>query len=521
MNRNLHRHDCRYSLLALLFLTMAALSKALKITPPMARFTQRMRNKMNLSSVLKSHTTSSSSSSFTTTTENKIPLCGVIFDMDGTLTKPDLIDFDLMYKRCGIPKEKDILKEILPQDNDSDEILEIKKKQMAIVEEMEEESRQNLSSMAPGALDFIQWLIFHQIQIGLVTRNTEKTVQHMIHECIQNDVIFFSATSKNDDDTDMMKKHKDTNNIFSPCLTRDNCEFPTKPDPAALEFIKKEWGCTGRDDDDTADMGFLMVGDSYVNDVMFGKNAGVTTCLVDYKNEYYEKKEKNKQTTTTTTNNDDQSSDPDMIVTNLSQLPSILWQNFIIDGDLGTKVDTSQMKFPVPVPSPECSKIVHAVTSKAPWDKNTENFLKECNENEELWKIDPVTKNTPLIWAADAGNLEAVHFLLSTISDINNKIDKSQTIDVKGYLGATALSRACRRGYLEIVQELLQNGCGINIPNDKMQYPLHFAAFQRHKDVVELLLKYKGNTYVLDRKGRTPVEDTSDKEISELILKAR
>lgn len=38
-------------------------------------------------------------------------LRGVVFDMDGTLTVPNL-DFALMYKRCNVPMSEDILKAV-------------------------------------------------------------------------------------------------------------------------------------------------------------------------------------------------------------------------------------------------------------------------------------------------------------------------------------------------------------------------------------------------------------------------
>lgn len=61
----------------------------------------------------------------------------------------------------------------------------------------------------------------------------------------------------------------------------------------------------------------------------------------------------------------------------------------------------------------------------------------------------------------------------------------------------------------------------MDIPNDKMQYPLHFAAFKKQANAVKVLLEFGANTMVLDRKGRTPAEDTSDEEIRNVILNAR
>ena len=119
--------------------------------------------------------------------------------------------------------------------------------------------------------------------------------------------------------------------------------------------------------------------------------------------------------------------------------------------------------------------------------------------------------NTPLIWAADSGAADCVPYLRDRC-DVNHR----------GYLGATAVCRAARKGHLDALQLLLKaDGVDVNAPNDKMQSPLHFAAFKRNRACVEALLAVGASTYVLDRKGRTPAEDTSDEEIRAAILDGR
>ena len=73
----------------------------------------------------------------------------------------------------------------------------------------------------------------------------------------------------------------------------------------------------------------------------------------------------------------------------------------------------------------------------------------------------------------------------------------------------------------DILTLLLEAGADPNIGNDKCQYPLHFAAFQRHPSTVRLLLDHGANPFVLDRKGRTPAEDTSDPTIRAMIQDAQ
>mmetsp|Transcript_12106 Transcript_12106/g.27695 ORF Transcript_12106/g.27695 Transcript_12106/m.27695 type:complete len:183 (-) Transcript_12106:240-788(-) len=122
--------------------------------------------------------------------------------------------------------------------------------------------------------------------------------------------------------------------------------------------------------------------------------------------------------------------------------------------------------------------------------------------------------NTPLIWACHAGQTDAVQFLIGAGVDVN----------VKGFLGNTALSRAARHGHVEIVKALLGSPSmtTVNALNDKKQTPLHFAAFRVHPEVVAVMLE-SGlcDTAIRDRKGRTPAEDTSDAAIREMILAAR
>lgn len=97
---------------------------------------------------------------------------------------------------------------------------------------------------------------------------------------------------------------------------------------------------------------------------------------------------------------------------------------------------------------------------------------------------------------------------------------QQQHVNVRGYLGATAVSRAARRGHTNILEKLVAAGADLDIPNDKLQYPLHFAAFQENMEAVELLLKSGVNTMVLDRKGRIPAEDTKNEAIRDRILAA-
>mmetsp|Transcript_41225 Transcript_41225/g.92577 ORF Transcript_41225/g.92577 Transcript_41225/m.92577 type:complete len:209 (+) Transcript_41225:2-628(+) len=122
--------------------------------------------------------------------------------------------------------------------------------------------------------------------------------------------------------------------------------------------------------------------------------------------------------------------------------------------------------------------------------------------------------NTLLIWAADRGQLKVVELLLQKQADVN----------VKGFIGNSAISRAARGGHTDVVRALLSapGMTSASTANDKMQYPLHFAAFKRHRETVAAMLEFQSvDTTVLDRKGRTPAEDTSDEVIRDMIKEAQ
>jgi len=181
----------------------------------------------------------------------------------------------------------------------------------------------------------------------------------------------------------------------------------------------------------------------------------------------------------------------------------------------GINPDGSLKKFPVPTPSTPASIAA------------CEGDIPALSTASSLWDQDEGSGNVPLIWAADRGQSEALKLILTSASEAAEWRQEGSKdpcdVNHKGYLGNTALSRAARGGHEECVALLLAaKGIDPNICNDKMQYPLHFAAFKKHPKVVRAMLD-SGlcDTMVKDRKGRTPAEDTSSEEIRSMILEHR
>jgi phosphoglycolate phosphatase-like HAD superfamily hydrolase len=264
---------------------------------------------------------------------------------------------------------------------------------------------------------------------------------------------------------------------FSPAISRDDAALPAKPNPAALQAIASEW-------DLPLSLDLVMVGDSPSNDIGFGKAADVSTVLLDTGRRCLE---------------GGTDGGADIVVDALARLPHRLWQHFEIHSNAAAALS----KYPAPKPTSAAS--VAASTGDA--------FTVDALSLAELDTPDADSGNTPLIWAADAGHVDVVRALLNRGASCNHK----------GFLGATAAARACRAGHLGVLTALLETpGCDPNIANDKMQAPLHFAAFKRKPEVVSALLAHDGcNPFVLDRKGRTPAEDTSDEDIRAKIIAAQ
>ena len=131
-----------------------------------------------------------------------------------------------------------------------------------------------------------------------------------------------------------------------------------------------------------------------------------------------------------------------------------------------------------------------------------------------LFHIPDDTGNTALIWAADTGNIATVEFLLQSLVDNGNV----NVLNVRGFLGSTAFCRAARQGHVNVLKLLIQAGADMDIPNDKMQYPVHFATFKENEECVNVVLESWANLNSLDRKGRVLTQDTKSEHICDIIL---
>jgi HAD superfamily hydrolase (TIGR01549 family) len=156
----------------------------------------------------------------------------LIFDMDGTLTRPTL-DFHAIRAEIGIASG-DLASEIAKLSPRG------QKKAWAIVEAHEERAMA-AQELQEGALDILSRCRTATIRVGLVTRNLRKSVDHLCRR--------YSLR-------------------FDAVITR---EFPfLKPHPAPILHMLEGWRMLPQD--------ALTVGD-YLHDIDSGRAAGTSTCF--------------------------------------------------------------------------------------------------------------------------------------------------------------------------------------------------------------------------------------------------
>lgn len=397
------------------------------------------------------------------TSSKKPVLRGVVFDMDGTITKPNL-DFKLMYERCGVSRENDLLAEIakMPAEKAASAL--------EVIDEMEAEGRRTLQ-LEPGAIELCRWLRAHSLPVALVTRNSAESVEHL-HAALCGPA--------------GMPR-------FDPAVSRDDAGIPPKPDPTAMQHISHRWSLAP----DT----LLMVGDSPLNDVAFGKAAGAHTALVDSGRRVIEGAVS--------------SGGADLVVASLAELPRAIWAHFTLPGPTGEPILT---KYGAPTPASAASAAAAAGHSSLLQGFSAAELAQPDPSSENSSEAWSGKGNTPLIWAADAGRQGVVEGILGTLLAAGPAAAAATAVNARGYLGATAVSRAARRGHSDVLRLLCAvPGIDLDTPNIKMQTPLHFAAFKRHEDAVRVLLEAGANPRALDRKGRTPDQDTDVAAIRDLI----
>ncbi len=169
-------------------------------------------------------------------------ISAVLFDFDGTLTKPDALDFSVIKNILGCPHEIPALEFI-------ESIPDSQKRAEAFNELNRFESRAAANSEPnPGAENLIRTIHSMGLPMGLITRNSMDSVR----EALKN----FNGIGLDD---------------FDVIITRDDPVKP-KPSPEGILLAARKLNVEPRH--------ILMVGD-FVFDIDAGRSAGTLTALLD------------------------------------------------------------------------------------------------------------------------------------------------------------------------------------------------------------------------------------------------
>ena len=175
-------------------------------------------------------------------TNNTHCIQGVLFDFDGTLTRPGALNFPMIKKQLGCPVDQPIL-EFIGAMTDRHQ----QKAARAQLDKFEiQAARQSHPNI--GAVDLIHWIKQQHLRIGIITRNSRTSVL---------------AALENFDGIGL--------DTFDVLVSRDDPVAP-KPSPEGIHLAAQTLQLKSRH--------LLMVGD-YIFDCQAGQAAGAQTVLLD------------------------------------------------------------------------------------------------------------------------------------------------------------------------------------------------------------------------------------------------
>ena len=173
------------------------------------------------------------------------PFCikAVLFDFDGTLTKPGALNFPLLKEAIGCHPDMPVLEYI-----ESLSTRKLREEALSVVENFEEKAAA-VSEPNPGAEDLIVYLRSKGLALGIVTRNSLQSIERSLRNFEKIDISSFDII-----------------------VTRDTLVDP-KPSADGILLAAQKLNVDVKK--------ILMVGD-YVFDIQSGKDAGCLAAFLDH-----------------------------------------------------------------------------------------------------------------------------------------------------------------------------------------------------------------------------------------------
>ena len=152
-------------------------------------------------------------------------------------------------------------------------------------------------------------------------------------------------------------------------------------------------------------------------------------------------------------------------------------------------------------------------TSALETKKKMDAFLHHKHDMEE--EVETLHKVTPLIVAAENGNVDCVKVLLKYKADIEcregDDEDNGHELALVGtYRGCTPLFVAASHGHLDVLSCLAENGADINATTNDNCTPLMIASRYCHVNAVTFLIEHGANMDLQDKNGGTALHYAVD-----------
>jgi len=130
--------------------------------------------------------------------------------------------------------------------------------------------------------------------------------------------------------------------------------------------------------------------------------------------------------------------------------------------------------------------------------------LSDEDFQEELDSLDITQQNHSLVTAIHKGDKKRVLYLLEAGANMNFQDPE---------LGCTPLHWAGYEGHQDIVQLLIDHGAELNARDKFGRTSLHRACEKSHLDIVKTLILSGARADILDNKGKLPYERATDRDI--------
>jgi ankyrin repeat protein len=167
----------------------------------------------------------------------------------------------------------------------------------------------------------------------------------------------------------------------------------------------------------------------------------------------------------------------------------------ITEGKKPTKAKPEPIQKPKhkPKPKPASRSEINQEFRKAARTEDLQGLIELVNQGADVNCKSRDEQFTALMWASRKGNLEMITFLL----------DNGADIEAVQHIGRTALMHACEKGQLNAVELLLKRGADIEAKDDYSNSVIFFTL--KHPKVVELLIQKGADIHAVNIDVETPL----------------